>query len=48
MAKKWDARAARAALENKLARQFGCSAGEASEEQIYKAVALCTFRNTLR
>ena len=41
MAKKWDARAVRAALENKLARQFGCGAKDAGEEQIYKAVALC-------
>ena len=41
MAKKWDARTVRAALENKLARQFGCSAKEASEEQLYKASALC-------
>ena len=41
MVKKWDARTVRAALENKLARQFGCSAKEASEEQLYKASALC-------
>ena len=41
MAKKWDARAVRAALESKLTRQFGCGAKQASEEQIYKAVALC-------
>ena len=41
MAKRWEPRAVRAALENKLARQFGCGAKEASEEQMYKAIALC-------
>ncbi|MBO7341589.1 MAG: glycogen/starch/alpha-glucan family phosphorylase, partial [Clostridia bacterium] len=41
MAKKWEPRTLRAALENKLARQFGCDAKGASEEQVYKAIALC-------